>query len=66
MMKKNKSSHHVFAVPTHIETTPNLPFYLLSPFIIVATYLAPVQPNGCPNEIAPPAGFTFFISNFAC
>lgn len=52
-------------VPIHIETTPNFPFYLLSPFKSVTTYLAPVQPKGCPNEIAPPAGLTFFISNFA-
>jgi len=49
-------------VPIHIEITPYFYFYLLNSGSKVAIYLAPVHPNGWPMAIAPPLGFTFFIS----
>ena len=45
-------------VPTHILVTPI--FFPVRPNSLksVATCLAPVQPKGCPNAIAPPFGLT--------
>jgi hypothetical protein len=42
----------------HIEITPYLAFFLFISGNNVATYLAPVQPNGCPKAMAPPFGLT--------
>lgn len=55
-------AHAPIPVPTHIETKPVFLFYLLSSGNKVQIYLAPVQPNGWPNAIAPPLGLTLFTS----
>lgn len=49
--------------PIHILIKPNLAPYLFNSGKRVATYLAPVQPNGCPKAIAPPFGFNLVLSN---
>ena len=54
-------------VPMHILTKPYFPFVLFNSGNKVETYLAPVQPKGCPKAMAPPFGLTFFqsIPNFS-
>jgi hypothetical protein len=48
-------------VPIHFDSTPTLSPLLPISLNKVANILPLVAPNGCPNAIAPPFGFTFSI-----
>ena len=40
--------------PLHMAAAPKVLFFTLRAFKRVTTIRAPEQPNGCPNETAPP------------
>lgn len=51
-------------VPTHMLVTPTFLSVLFNSYSNVETCRAPVQPNGCPNAIAPPAVIVSSVSCF--
>ena len=50
--------------PLQIPAAPYFALFCFNTFKSVTIILAPLAPNGCPMETAPPFTFTFYASSF--